>query len=75
MNIKEMITKHPYYCSHSNYFSNDCGFEYECWSDFYEEFADFDIDYNLVFRFDIYDTNDQGYDEEELQINIQNYEL
>lgn len=49
---------HPYYCSGSNFYSNEPYTEFETWSDFLQEWGssnddDFDIDMNLVFRWDI----------------------
>ncbi len=43
---------HPYYCSESNYFSNDCYNEYGSWESFVEYEGDSDFDMNLVFRWD-----------------------
>lgn len=43
---------HSYYCSESNYFSNDCQTSHKSWADFIAEEGDADIDMNLVFRWD-----------------------
>lgn len=43
---------HPYYCSESNYFSNDCYSQYESWESFVDEQGELDFDMNLVFRWD-----------------------
>lgn len=53
MTLEELSTKHDYYCSDSNYYSNDPSGRYATWADFYEEFHDSDIDMNLIFRWDI----------------------
>lgn len=45
-------TDHPYYCSESNYFSNECGSEYGSWQAFHESEGSNDFDMNLVFRWD-----------------------
>jgi hypothetical protein len=44
--------EHPYYCSESNYYSNEPHAEFDSWEDFMEEEGDSDMDYNLIFRFD-----------------------
>lgn len=36
--------EHDYYCNDGNYFSNDCGMEFNTWSDFLSEFGDSDFD-------------------------------
>lgn len=43
---------HPYYCSESNYFSNDCNVRYGSWQAFHESEGGNDFDMNLVFRWD-----------------------
>ncbi len=45
--------KHNYYCSDSNYYSNDARLEYTTFADFYKEFHNADVDMNLVFRWDL----------------------
>lgn len=44
--------EHEYYCNLGNYYSNDCGEEYDTWEDFFEEWGDADLDFNLLFRWD-----------------------
>jgi hypothetical protein len=46
--------KHPYYCNEGNYFSNDDSLasHFKSWKDFLIEEGDSDMDYNLIFRFD-----------------------
>ncbi len=63
---------HDYYCAQDNYYSNDCSGEYQSWADFLEEFGDADMDYNLVFRWDWHDSNNQDHEleQDELQIFI-----
>lgn len=51
MNLKDY--KHSYYCSDSNYYSNDAACTFTTWADFYEEYYDADVEYNLIFRWDI----------------------
>jgi hypothetical protein len=43
---------HPYYCNNGNYYSSDCGEQYESWAEFFGANGDSDFDMNLVFRFD-----------------------
>jgi len=61
--LQSLAIKHPYYCSDSNYYSNEASQVYETWKDFYEEFGQADKDYNLCFRWDIKknDETDQNY--------------
>lgn len=61
--IKELAIDHAYYCSTANYFSNEAGQKYNTWPEFYSDFHDADIDYNLIFRWDIKEhttDNDKG---------------
>lgn len=51
--LKDLTVKHPYYCSDSNYYSNEPFQNYETMTDFLENFEDADIDMNLCFRWDI----------------------
>lgn len=48
-----LATEHPYYCSDSNYYSNDPSKTWETMTDFLAEFEEADIDMNLVFRWDV----------------------
>lgn len=43
---------HPYYCSESNYYSNDPFNQYGSWQEFLSAEGDGDLDMNLVFRWD-----------------------
>jgi hypothetical protein len=63
--FKDLLTKHSYYCSDSNYYSNDAHIKYDNFDDFLSEFKDSDLDYNLCFRFDIHkhDEKDSYYAE------------
>ena len=51
--LTAMLADHPYYCSDSNYYSNEAGASWETMTDFLAEFEGADIDMNLVFRWDI----------------------
>jgi hypothetical protein len=46
-------TEHPYYCSDSNYYSNEAETIYDSVSEFLNEMEYSDPDLNLCFRFDI----------------------
>lgn len=55
--------KHPYYCSESNYHSNEANVQYETMQDFLDDFEDADVDMNLCFRWDVHNTVDEeGYE-------------
>ena len=56
--IKDLAIKHQYYCSDSNYYSNDCLYKHTSFRAFLSEIGDFDLDYNLVFRWDIKEKTD-----------------
>ena len=59
--------KHPYYCEDGNYYADGYTqtiFRYDSWSDYMEEFADADKDYNLVFRWDWKVADPDDYDTE-----------
>lgn len=51
--LKHLSVEHPYYCSGSNYFSNEANEVYESMTDFLEMYGNADIDMNLIFRWDI----------------------
>lgn len=54
MNTKNIFEiEHSYYCEEGNYFSEDGHRTYESISDFLDEWGDADEDYNLLFRWDI----------------------
>lgn len=51
--IKDLLVDHPYYCSDSNYYSNEASSKWESVADYLDEFEGADIDMNMVFRWDI----------------------
>jgi len=51
--LAALLVDHPYYCSNSNYYSNDAGAQWETMTDFLNEFESCDVDMNLIFRWDI----------------------
>jgi len=53
MKISDLAVNHDYYCSESNYYSNEAKQGYSKWPEFYNEYFDCDIDMNLIFRWDI----------------------
>ncbi|MCT8340521.1 hypothetical protein MG296_10685 [Flavobacteriaceae bacterium TK19130] len=55
LTLKDLAIDHDYYCSESNYYSNEAAMRYETFADFYEEFHDADVDMNLVFRWDLHE--------------------
>lgn len=59
MNILEKLSvKHPYYCSESNYYSNEPHEEYETMTEFLDVYETADVDMNLCFRWDIKNRSD-----------------
>ncbi len=63
MTLAELAVDHPYYCSDSNYYSNDAGMVYDTMKEFLDEFEDADVDMNLVFRWDVKpDLSDEDYE-------------
>jgi uncharacterized protein YydD (DUF2326 family) len=54
--LKKLSVDHPYYCSESNFYSNEANEEYETMTDFLEEYKDSEVDLNLIFRWDILQT-------------------
>lgn len=61
MNILEKLSvEHPYYCSESNYYSNEPSKTYETMTEFLDCFESADVDLNLCFRWDIRNRSDDG---------------
>lgn len=53
--------KHSYYCNEGNYFSNESVERtYSSFADFLSKEGDSDMDYNLLFRWDWKEENDDG---------------
>lgn len=52
---------HSYYCNEGNYFSSEsvCS-EYKTWQEFLSEFGSADMDYNLLFRWDWTERDDEN---------------
>ena len=44
---------HPYYANAGNYYSNEWPQQWDTMTDFLDEFEDADLDYNLVYRWDV----------------------
>lgn len=53
--------EHPYYCSLSNYYSNEASLIYETMTEFLEAWEENDVDMNLVFRWDIHKSDSIPY--------------
>lgn len=66
---------HAYYCNEGNYYSNECGFEYKSWQDFIEEMGGVDKDYNLLFRWDWTEEDDDGEPNFKGDVNYRNGKL
>ena len=52
-------TDHAYYCNETNYFESNSTVEYGSFADFLENEGDADFDYNLVFRWDWVEGEDE----------------
>jgi len=61
MQFKDLLISHDYYCSDNNYHSSSAGDKWNNFQDFYEEYKDADIDMNLIFRWDIKETEEGGH--------------
>ena len=59
MTLKELSIDHPYYCSDSNYYSNEPSQDFETMTDFLSKYQDADIEMNLIFRWDIKKRDDE----------------
>ncbi|MGL4751342.1 MAG: hypothetical protein ACRCXB_02815 [Aeromonadaceae bacterium] len=54
MKLEELANaKHPYYCSGSNYYSNDASMRFSTMTEFLDAFDSADVDMNLCFRWDV----------------------
>lgn len=52
--LKELASaNHPYYCSESNYYSNEASMHFDAMTDFLDAFEGADVDMNLCFRWDV----------------------
>lgn len=61
--IKDLFVEHEYYCSDSVWNANgpNHGLKvYKTWEDFFDESKDLDKDYNLLFRWDVYEGMQDG---------------
>lgn len=61
MTLEDLLVEHDYYCHQSNYYSNDPAQTYDDWESFYSDFGDADLDYNLVFRWDLRKRDNGGF--------------
>lgn len=68
MKLKDLAVEHDYYCSDSNYYSNEASVSYPDWESFYKEFKDSDIDMNLIFRWDLKQKERFAEDSYEMQL-------
>lgn len=60
--MKLQESNHPYYCSESNYHSNECNFRYKTFKEFLSNWwTNLDVDMNLIFRWDIYKDEEDGH--------------
>lgn len=63
--LEKLAVDHPYYCSDSNFYSNEPRMRYETLEEFLEEWEDADIDMNLIFRWDVHvrDEDNENFDD------------
>lgn len=61
--LNDLLVDHPYYCSESNYYSNEASTKWNTMTDYLDEFEDSDINMNMVFRWDVKQKRDMGTDE------------
>lgn len=69
---------HPYYCNEGNYYApgrDQPGDHFKSWADFIAEYRDADFDYNLVFRWDWKEGEDEGAGEFNGDVNYRNGHL
>lgn len=59
MDTQTLLAKHPYYCSESNYHSNESSSFYESANSFWSEWENADEDLNLLFRWDVSKEEDE----------------
>lgn len=60
MEFKDLLVEHDYYCSDSNYFGLSFETKYATFQDFYDDMGDADLDMNLVFRFDVFQNEEDN---------------
>ena len=60
MKISDLCVDHPYYCSDSNYYSNEANSTWNNWEEFYSSMGHSDVDMNLCFRWDMGKNEDDG---------------
>ncbi len=53
MKLQDLAVDHDYYCSDSNYYSNQASQRYDTMTDFLNDFESADVDMNLMFRWDV----------------------
>lgn len=73
MELKDLAVEHPYYCNLSNYHSVEPYGQYETLSDFLEAFKNTDMDYNLLFRWDVKKKTDEDDDSEDDSTEKESY--
>lgn len=47
-------TDHPYYCETGNFYQNGLHESYETWEGYMEQWKRYDVDMNMIFRWDWY---------------------
>lgn len=57
--LENLSVEHDYYCSESNYYSNEASQSYATMTEFLEDFEESNVDMNLCFRWDIKSYKDE----------------
>lgn len=60
LTINDLIVKHDYYAETQSYETGKTYAVYKTWEEFYKEFKDSEMHYNLVVRWDIYEEEKGG---------------
>lgn len=58
MTLEKMAVNHDYYCSESNFYSNEPNQSFETMTEFLDQYEDADVDMNLCFRWDIHNRSE-----------------
>lgn len=56
--LKDLADRHPYYCCDVNYYSNKAAQRNETFEEFLDEWSGADLDYNLLFRWDVIENDE-----------------
>lgn len=63
--MKLFEVDHAFYCAEGNYYSTKCFDKYESWEEYEAAWKGYDIDLNLIFRWDWWKSDPSDYEEGE----------